>query len=99
METRPAVLVTIIAERILRDRLVEKIRACGARGFTLGEVSGEGTSRVHPHEWEGPSVRLETLVSDEVAHRIVDEVAKYFELHSLVVYTTEVRVVRPEKFG
>lgn len=99
METRPAILVTIVAERILRDRLVEKIRACGARGFTLGEVSGEGTSRVHPHEWEGPSVKLETLVSEEVARRIVDEMARYFEHHALIVYTTEVRVVRSGKFG
>lgn len=99
METRPAVLVTIVAERILRDRLVERIRACGARGFTLGEVAGEGTRGVHAHEWEGPSVKIETLVTEEAARRIVDEVAKFFEHHALIVYTSEVRVVRPGKFG
>lgn len=99
METRPVTLVTIVAERFLRDRLVERIRACGARGFTLSDVSGEGSRAISPHEWEGPSVKIETLVPEEVAARIVDQVAGFFEHHAVIVYTSQVNVVRPGKFS
>jgi len=92
------ILVTIVAERILRDRLVEEIRACGSKGFTLTDVAGEGTRGVHAHEWEGPSVKIDTLVPEPVAQRIVDAVAKYFQHHAVILYTTDARVVRPTKF-
>jgi nitrogen regulatory protein P-II 2 len=95
----PMTLVTIIAERILRDRVLEGIRKAGSRGFTITDVKGEGTSRIHAHEWEGPSVKVETLVPAEVAERIVDMVARrYFEHHAVIVYTSNVQVVRARRF-
>lgn len=98
METQELILVTLVAERILRDRLLERIRDLGARGHTLTDVSGEGTSQIHAHEWEGPSVKIETLVSADVADRIVAAAAKYFQHHAVIVYTHPVRVVRKDKF-
>lgn len=99
MEMQPVTLVTIVAERFLRDRLVDRIRACGARGFTLSDVTGEGSRIIPPHEWEGPSVKIETLVTEEVARRIVQEVAGFFEHHAVIVYTSQVNVLRPGKFA
>ncbi|MDT8341316.1 MAG: P-II family nitrogen regulator [Longimicrobiales bacterium] len=99
MESKNAVLVTIVAERLLRDRLTEKIRALGAKGFTLTEVQGEGTRGVHAHEFQGPSVKIETLVRAEVADQIVEAISKYFEHHAVIVYLSEARVVRAKKFG
>jgi len=98
VETRNAVLVTIVAERILRDRLTAKIRALGAKGFTLTEVQGEGTRGWQAHEFEGPSVKIQTLVREEVAEQIVGAVAKYFEHHAVIVYLSDARVVRVAKF-
>jgi nitrogen regulatory protein PII len=98
METQELTLVTLVAERILRDRLLERIRELGARGYTLTDVTGEGTSHIHAHEWEGPSVKIETLVPEDVARGIVETAAKYFEHHAVIVYTQTVRVVRKEKF-
>lgn len=98
MHTRPVTLVTIVAERILRDRLVERIRGCGSKGFTLTDVTGEGTRAIPAHEFEGPSVKIETLVPAEVADRIVDAVTGFFEHHAVIIYTSEVKVVRPGKF-
>jgi nitrogen regulatory protein P-II 2 len=95
----PMTLVTIVAERILRDRVLEGIRKAGSRGFTLTDVTGEGSRLIHAHEWEGPSVKVETLVSPEVAERIVAMVAeRYFEHHAVIVYTAEVQVVRARRF-
>ena len=98
METKNATMVTIVAERLLRDRLVGKIRALGAKGFTLTEVQGEGSRGWQAHEFEGPSVKIETLVRAEVAEEIVEAVAKYFEHHAGIVYLTEAKVVRGRKF-
>ncbi len=92
-------LVTVVAERILRDRLLEAIQAAGARGYTLTDVTGEGTRHLAAHEWEGPNVKLETLVNEEVAERILQALAeRYFDHHSLIVYTSRVQVLRGDRF-
>lgn len=92
-------LVTIVAERILRDRIVEEIRRLGARGYTLTEASGEGSRGVRAHEWEGPDVKVETVVSPEVAERILAHVAEqYFEYYAVIAYVQDVTVVRGDKY-
>ncbi len=98
METTKATLVTIVAERLLKDRLTAKIRELGAKGFTLTEVQGEGSRRIHAHEWEGPSVKIQTLVREEVANEIVEAVSRFFEHHAVIIYLSEAQVVRAPKF-
>jgi len=98
-ETSSMTLVTVIAERLLRDRILNGIRDAGSRGFTLTDVTGEGSSEIRAHEWEGPSVKVETLVPGDVADRIVAWVARrYFQHHAVIVYTSEVQVVRAGRF-
>jgi nitrogen regulatory protein P-II 2 len=99
MELQTRSLVTIVAERILRDRIVALLRTAGAKGYTISDVVGEGTRPVAAHEWEGPSVKVETLVPADVAERILASVAdRYFQHHSVIIYTSEVRVLRGERF-
>jgi nitrogen regulatory protein P-II 2 len=98
-ELRRLRLVTVIAERVLRNRLVEEIRALGARGFTMTEATGEGSRGVRASEWEGANIRLEIIVAPEVAERIVDHIsATYFEWHAVIVYVQDVDVVRGDKY-
>lgn len=98
-ELLPLKLVTIVAERILRSRLVNEVRELGARGFTITEVTGEGSRGVRASEWEGSNVKLEMIVSPDVAVRIVDHVsATYFAWHAVIVYVQDVNVVRGEKY-
>lgn len=100
MRTVPFRLVTVVAERLLRDRIIEEVRRLGATGYTLTDVHGEGTSGVNASEWEGPSVKVEAIVPPEVAERIVEHVAQtYFAHHAVIVYTQDVTVVRAEKYG
>jgi nitrogen regulatory protein P-II 2 len=98
-ELRRLRLVTVIAERVLRNRLIEEIRALGARGFTMTEAMGEGSRGVRASEWEGANIRLEIIVAPEVAERIVDHIsATYFEWHAVIVYVQDVDVVRGDKY-
>jgi nitrogen regulatory protein P-II 2 len=98
-ELIPLKLVTIVAERILRARLIDEVHALGARGFTQSEVTGEGSRGVRASEWEGSNVKLEMIVAPDVAERIVTHVAStYFAYHAVIVYVQDVDVVRGDKY-
>lgn len=92
-------LVTIIAEHVLRDTLLADLRRLGARGYTLGEVEGEGTRGTHASDWQGKHVRIEVVATAEVADRILARLAEtYFANHALITWRTEVQVMRGAKF-
>ncbi|ACL24311.1 P-II family nitrogen regulator [Chloroflexus aggregans] len=99
MELTTVKLVTIISEAILEERILHDLRKLGARGYTVGEVRGEGTRGVHASEWEGKSLRIETLVKPEVAEQILQHLAHtYFPHFAVIAYMTDVQVVRGDKF-
>ncbi len=99
MRTVPLKRVTIIAEAVLEERLLADLRELGARGYTITEARGEGTRGVRASEWEGKSVKLETLVSAEVAERLLERLAeRYFEHYAVVSYVETVEVVRGSKY-
>ena len=100
MQTVPYRLVTIVAERTVRDRLLAAIHRLGATGHTLQEVQGEGSRGLHGATWERPSVKIETIATAEVAERIADHVAeRYFQHHSVIVYLQDVEVLRGSKYA
>lgn len=99
MATVSMKLVTVVAERLLRDRLLEELAALGARGFTVTDATGEGSRGVRASDWEGRNVRVEAIVAPAVAEQIVEHVAeRYFEYHAVIVWMQTVEVVRGEKY-
>jgi nitrogen regulatory protein PII len=88
-----------VAERVLEDRLLEQLRDLGAKGFTISEVRGSGSQTLRDDEWEGRNVKIEAIVSSEVARRVIDHIAgKYFEHYAVIVYAHDVDVVRSHKY-
>ena len=99
MNTNTLKLVTIITERILEHRLISLIDKHGAKGYTLSQVTGKGSRGVRASEWAGPDTRIETLVSEDVARKILDEIAEhFFEHYAVIVYMQDAVVVRGEKY-
>lgn len=95
----PLKLVTIVAEAVLEDRLIQEIRQLGARGYSISHVRGEGSRGVRASEWEGRNIKLETIVSEPVAGRIMEHLAAhYFALYAVIAYVMDVEVVRGEKY-
>ena len=93
-------LVTVIAERTIRDRLLSAIHRLGATGHTIHDVQGEGTRGMSSAGWTGQNVKIEAVVTPEVADAIVAHVAeRYFEHHSVIVYLQDVQVVRGSKYA
>ncbi|HEX5819386.1 MAG TPA: hypothetical protein VFY20_10930 [Gemmatimonadales bacterium] len=99
MEMVPLKLVTIVAEPVLEEQLTTELKRLGARGYTVTETRGEGSRGIRASELPGESIRIETVVSAEVADRLLAHVAKqYFPNYAVIAYVSTVEVVRGEKY-
>ncbi len=99
MRTTRMKLVTIVAEPVLEDRLIDEIKKLGASGYTVTTARGEGTRGVHADAWLGHNARIEVVTSPELADRILEHLAHdYFRDYAVIAYTTDVDVVRGDKY-
>jgi nitrogen regulatory protein P-II 2 len=99
MQTTTLRLVTIIAEHVLEERILGVLHRLGVRGFSISEVRGEGTRGIHASDWQGGNLKIETIVSQELADRILAQISHdYFADYAVVAYVTTVEVIRGEKF-
>lgn len=100
MQTVSMRLVTIVAESVVRDRLLREIESLGARGWTISDVGGRGSRGRRVGDVEGANVKIETLVTEAVAAAILDRLAeRYFENYAAVAYVETVEVVRGDKYA
>ena len=99
-ELRRVVCVVIVAESILESRLVRDLEACGAAGWTVGATWGHGPRDRKVSDLEGGSIRIETLVSADVAERIWDRLADdYFADYAMAAWSYDVRVARHDRYA
>lgn len=99
MDTVERQLITIVAEAVVERRLVDDVKKCGAKGYSLSHVTGEGVTGRHTLDLNGPSVRIESVVTDEVAERILEMLAaNYFDRFAVIAWLTPARVARPDRF-
>jgi nitrogen regulatory protein P-II 2 len=91
--------VTIVAEALLEDRIARALHEMGARGHTVTEARGEGSRGLRASDLEKNNVKIETIVTDDVAERILTRVAnEYFAHYAVIAYVSDVRVIRGEKY-
>ncbi len=99
MITRPLKLVTIVGESVLAERLPAELRSLGATGWTMVDAQGEGSRGMRSGLVTGDNLRLEVVVTEAVADRILDALADhYFKNYALVAWVSDVQVVRGEKY-
>lgn len=99
MQTTKLLKVTVVAEAILRERLIAEIVSAGATGYTSSTAEGEGSRHLRSGDLPGDNVRIETIVNEQVADRLLTQLAnQYFPHFALIAYVTEVRVIRGEKY-
>jgi hypothetical protein len=95
----PVTCITIVAESVLEARLTGDLEAAGARGWTVTTARGHGPRGRRASEIEGGNIRVEVLVSEEVAERIwqlLEE--KYFPHYAIAAWSNNVGVVRAERY-
>ncbi len=89
----------MIAESVLKERLVHDLRSVGARGYTLTDAEGEGSRQRRVGEILGANIRIESIVSPEVADRLLQLISnEYFDRFAVIAYLSTVSVVRGEKY-
>lgn len=91
--------VTIIAESLLRDQLIELLKKHGATGWSITAVEGEGSRGNRTSDFEGRNAQIDTIVSPETADAIMTDIAEtYFEDWAIIVYSSDVEVMRGDKY-
>ena len=99
MDTTERRILTVIAEAAVESRLISDIKRLGAKGYSIGHVRGEGTTGSRLHDLNGPSVRIETVVTDAVAEVILEHLAaEYFDRFAVVAWVAPAQVMRPGRF-
>jgi hypothetical protein len=100
LQTAKVKLVTIIASSELQERLVDDLRTLGARGYTISTASGGGLHGPRKRGmWDTGNVRIETLVTDDVAGRILSRVTSAYKGLSLVAFMHDVEAVPDDHFA
>jgi nitrogen regulatory protein P-II 2 len=99
MTTTTLTLVTIVAEKVLEPKLARLVLDAGASGYTATEARGKGSRDMRSQTFEGHNVRIETVVSEAVASRILEQITEsYFPHYGVIAFTSQVSVVRGTKY-
>ena len=94
-------LVTIITEAVLEQDLLEGLQELGVSGYTVTESRGSGSRGVRNAGWSTNSnVRIEVVCSGDLADTISAYVRdKYYEDYAMILFESDVRVLRHGKFS
>lgn len=100
LKTLPLKLLVIVAEAVLRDRLVAELKKLGVPACTLTSAVSWAGEGLGAHEWEGPSVRLELIAAPEIVDSILVALTeRYFPTWSVMAWVSDAQVVRAEKYA
>jgi nitrogen regulatory protein PII len=93
-------LLTIITESALERILVEEIERLGAHGFTITDARGKGSRGLRDAAWgESSNIRIEVVCDEATANAIAGHLqAHYYEPYGMILFMSDVTVLRPEKF-
>ncbi len=93
-------LVTIVTEAVLESELTRVLERLGAKGYTITEARGKGSRGIRDAGWdEVRNLRLEVICDEAVAEAIMDHLQDhYYDNFAMVMFSTQIRVRRGEKF-
>lgn len=100
MEYAKRKLVTIIAEAPIEASLVDDIKELGNHGYTIWEARGEGSRGVRDADWDqNRNIVIQIICDKSKADALTEHIhKKYYSNYAVVLYQSDVDVLRPEKF-
>lgn len=92
---KPAVLITIIAETVLKDRIVQLLKTHNVSGYTIIQAQGEGGHGRRMGDMAGynTNIEIKTVVSAEVSDPIFLALKDYQGKHALVAFRQNVEAL------
>lgn len=100
MNSHTRKLLTIVTEAVLESVLIKDIERLGAHGYTVSDARGKGHRGVRSSAWDTSSnIRVEVLCDQKTADAIAAHLqARYYADYAMILFVTDVAVLRPEKF-
>ena len=92
---QPAILLTIIAETVLKDAIVKLFKSNNVSGYTINQVQGEGShgQRMGDRAGYNTNIEIKTLVSKDVSDSILRSIKDYQCKHALIVFRQNVETL------
>ena len=93
-------LLTVVTEAVLESDITEVLPDLGATGYTIVNARGRGSRGAREAGWSTNSnIRIEVICEEATAQRIAEYLREhYYRDYAMVLYLSEVEVLRPEKF-
>lgn len=81
-------LVTIVCEAVLQDRLVQLFKTLGASGYTIIPARGAGSHGRRMGDIAGYNTNIEvkTIVTPEVSDQLLEDLKQFQSKHALIAY-------------
>ena len=85
---QPAVLITIIGETVLKDRIVKLLKSHDVTGYTINQVQGEGGHGRRLGDMAGynTNIEIKTIVPLEASDAIFWALKEEQGAHALIAY-------------
>ena len=95
ISVKPVVLITIIGESVLRERIVKLLKSKGVTGYTISEVRGEGGHgrRLGDIAGYNTNIEIKTLVTPDVSDDIFQDLAEMRNGYALIAFRHEVEAL------
>jgi len=93
-------LLTVVTEAALETQLKRDLERLGAHGYTITNARGKGSRGKRDAGWEVEgNIRVEVVCDQATAGRIAKYLqAHYYDDYAMIVLSSDVEVLRPEKF-
>ena len=92
---KPAILLTIIGETVLKDAIINLLKSYDVSGYTITQVQGEGSHGKRMGDMAGYNTNLEikTILSLEVSDAILQSIKEYQGKHALIAFRSNVEAL------
>jgi len=93
-------LLTITCEILAQKNIIGILKKYEITGYTIFEVGGKGEHGLRHHGLKNEkNIKIEVIMREEKLSGIVEEISRtMFANFSLVLYVSDVGVIRTEKF-
>lgn len=93
-------LLTVTCEILAQKNILEILNKHGITGYTSYEVDGNGSKGIRGQGFKNEkNVKIEIISTEARLKDVVEEITRaLFSDFAIIVYLSDVQVLRPEKF-
>ena len=94
-------LLTITCEILVQKNVIDLLHKHKVTGYTTYEVDGDGAKGLRGQGFKNEkNVKIEVILKEDKLQDIVEELTRtLFPDYAIILYVSDVGVLRPEKFG